>query len=599
MRPEIYQSSPQDYVAAYNIFCRALPNPTGSAPFGSTHCRIPPRGFTAPHAHKAFEVFVIQQGEGVAVVGGRVLHVRPGDRLTIPAGEQHILFNTSGSDPLIFLSIDWQEAEPCSGSDFTSVMISAPPTPNGQLHLGHVSGPYLAADVAHRYVNAHAGSVMSLSGLDAHQSYILTAAAQNESGAAMVVESHGEKILMDFANAEILHDTWLRPHDDALYHRQVQEKFLELVKLGLLKRKTLRIAWCDTCEIDLYGGLLSGCCPHCAVTTFGSLCEACGLPNDPSNLPEACCVLCGNPPTIKEATRYALAREVIEGCLGHLQSSWRETLREAVGKLPGWLAVSHRRPWGIPIPGCLNEDPVEVIDEWVEMALAYATVAPTNGQAVWHQFFGVDNLFYYGALHPCLLRALGTEAAVEFDVNHFLTLEGEKFSTSRGHAIWLDDALKKWGAAAVRFYLALVRPEEHETDFDPLQIECSFREQIQDPVERLLRRIEVSPSDVNSPFPMLSPVHQRILGHAAVLQELYEATPLRLQPIARALQRLLHDTELAEQFADLRRGIEVFAVLAAPLLPSFAHEIAIRLGIPSLEFRSLGEITTKGLVFHA
>ncbi|MGE0526335.1 MAG: class I tRNA ligase family protein [Bdellovibrionales bacterium] len=487
---QVFQLDPTKLQAAYNILCQGLlPEPKASLypPFGLTYCEIPPRGQTAPHDHYDGEAFLVLSGSGQMRINDERREVQTGDLIVIPNHSSHELRNSSESENLKFVSIYWDEPALSRRLRGDHLIYSAPPTPNGKLHVGHLSGPYLAADVLRRYLRLRGLNAVYCSGADENQTYVPAKARQLQKDPLAVANEFTEKILGILSGFQARPDYFQTPHTDETYREFVRDFFSRLVKNGALQRKDAQYPFCKECEVFVHESSVSGGCPHCGETTNGNGCEACGLYNDSRDLKSPRCNLCGADCILKSSERYvfslAAMRARLEDVLRgkNLPLRLREYVTRLLDEGLADVTVTYPYPWGIPSP--THEG--EVIYEWFEMAAAYvyqaAQAAPTKDYAhYWvdpnHKTalaFGFDNSFFYMALVPALLWAFDERIGYPdaFLINCFYLLDGKKFSTSRNHAVWGDEILQTEKSDVVRLYLAFTRPEEEESNFTRREFE--------------------------------------------------------------------------------------------------------------------------------
>ncbi len=157
------------------------------------------------------------------------------------------------------------------------VLITPPPTPNGPLHLGHLSGPYVAGDVAVRAARARGESVLSVSGLDVHQNYVVTAAEQEGRTPAEVMADYGARIRSAFALAGVEYDLFLDPAQDADYRTGVARLLDELLGRGGGAVQVREVPWavCASCGRGLHHARVAGRCRVCGAGAAGGACEGC------------------------------------------------------------------------------------------------------------------------------------------------------------------------------------------------------------------------------------------------------------------------------------------------------------------------------------
>lgn len=350
---------------------------------------------------------------------------------------------------------------------------ATPPTPNGDLHLGHLSGPYLAADVVARHLRRCGAPTMTLTGIDDHQSYTERAAIGAGESAEQTATWFGDRIVQAWEATDVHYDVIGRPRNDQSHRQLTQDVFRVLFERGHIVARTRPLPFCRECQRWAFEAYVTGGCPHCGSPSCGNACEVCGRPNDCADLLNPSCTMCGTPCEVRDCERLYLP---LAPHLPLLQSFWSQVLMNghlsalckamAADGLPE-IAVSHPADWGIPTPvaGFTNQR----IYVWFEMAAGYLAA----GAGAWGrcdrvaQCFGFDNGWFHAVLFPVVMRLWDEQTTLPaaFICNEFLRLDGLKFSTSRRHAVWVLDALRDAHPDHLRLYLAWERPAVTATNF--------------------------------------------------------------------------------------------------------------------------------------
>jgi methionyl-tRNA synthetase len=360
----------------------------------------------------------------------------------------------------------------------TFLVTATPPTPNGDLHVGHLSGPFLAADVFSRFQRMRGRRSVFATGSDDHQTYVPTTAAREESDPAALADAYTKQIQATLEAADIRVDCFARALGNAAHREVTQALFGELVNKGIFVRKRRAALRCDACERSLFEGFVRGWCPRCGEETPGHLCEMCGWVNDPVDLVEPTCSLCHGAPRAVEREGFFLPlerhRRRLEGFWStrttwrpHLLALCEEMLAQPLPEYP----VSYPGGWGVPVPaGGLDR---EVVNVWLEMYAGHVLAGRASvgaGEAssfTLVQFLGHDNSFYNAVLHPTVALALGNGWPLpeHLVTNEFYFLGDRKFSTSRKHTIPGQEAVAMVGPDCLRFHLARSNPERWQTAF--------------------------------------------------------------------------------------------------------------------------------------
>jgi methionyl-tRNA synthetase len=350
-----------------------------------------------------------------------------------------------------------------------------PPTPNGGLHIGHVAGPYVRADMFARALRTVGKKADLVVGTDDHQSYVAVAASAEGIQPRQLALREGDRLTATLNGIGFDAALVYRPSLDQDHEARIRSLLDAVVNSPAVSRAEVETPWCPTCEISLYQAFAGGYCPSCAAACDGEICEECGHPNSARELRGLLCRVCGGEPLMR--TESALLLD-----LRYLSEQVKQYLRGTQGSggirllgdrlLAGGLdhyRISHRSQWGIALsPAGSADDTNEVIDAWAELALTQLDnmrrLGATGSSAV--SFFGFDNSFYYAILLPALGFAANKGGLLPYGsvVNYFLHLDGTKISTSRNYAIWVDDLLDKAPADDIRLMLLRHAPEEAPGD---------------------------------------------------------------------------------------------------------------------------------------
>ncbi|MDP9221690.1 MAG: class I tRNA ligase family protein [Actinomycetota bacterium] len=372
-----------------------------------------------------------------------------------------------------------------------TVIVIPQPTVNGPLHIGHLSGPYLAADVASRAAKARGERVLTLAGIDVHPNYVLTKAENLGVDVDEMVADYRSRITTAYDLARIGYDVFLDPQD-ADYQRAIAGSLREMVTNGTVPMEEYTLDQCSDCGRTLHHSYVVGKCPVCGTGANGTSCEGCGGFTSAQLLIDPSCTRCGGSPQPLVATVPVLRLEdyrerlVAEWVQGEWPARMRSLLRQyQQAPLPD-IPLAYPTNWGIecdgPLAGLRVDFPTELGLSYLygpalalrpeAETLAERVEAWTEVDGVWH-FNGMDNTFYFTILYPALLAAAGvpTAKARGAVVNELYLLEGQKFSTSRNHALWADEFLATEDPELVRMYLSWDRPDRYESDFT----DASFR----------------------------------------------------------------------------------------------------------------------------
>ncbi|KEO82585.1 class I tRNA ligase family protein [Tumebacillus flagellatus] len=623
----------------YGIQCRRLYpwKDVVQPPFGSLLGVVEPGETSSPHNHHEGETFFIVRGSGLMKVDDETAEVSAGDLIYMPAFTKHSLKNTSATEQLVFLTVWWEDmklvAEALQHEELkqanrpTSVLVTAtPPTPNGDLHLGHLSGPYVGADMYKRYLIMRGVKAFYLSGADDHQSYVPLKASQTGRTARETVDLFAGRIENTYRNADIDMDLFVRPDRSKFHIERVSAFFRSLYEAGHLIEKEVPSLYCESCDTHLSEAHVRGLCPHCNSASDGNACEQCCRPNDCVDLVDPVCKGCGGTPTERPLKRLYFPLKTQEANLRrwyetasmgeHLRSVCLNMLADG---LPD-IAVSHVSDWGIPVPVEGFED--QRIYVWFEMAPGYLSATEelmdrlglsedwktfwSEGSSEIVQFFGIDNGYYHAVLFPALWMAFDASIRLPqtFVTNEFYRLDELKFSTSRNHAVWGDQLLAEYSTDAVRFFLAYSRPETEQTNFTRQAFTSTVQAEL---VELWNGWLQSVGEKVRQEFGGIAPdagawsaAHKdfflRLKKLAGEASEAFEAPTFSPQRASRVLCELVRAAISFGQAQNCLAGIQaayderrtgialeltavkVLAQIAAPIMPQFAAHLREQLG---------------------
>ncbi|WP_329199058.1 MULTISPECIES: class I tRNA ligase family protein [unclassified Streptomyces] len=352
----------------------------------------------------------------------------------------------------------------------TPVWITAtPPAPHGELHVGHLAGPYVAADVLSRYLRAEGEPVLFTTGTADHSSSVHVRALRAGRKPEEVAEGFREAITADWLRSGIEFDRIVRPRQDAHYGRRMAELFRRLHAEGVIAARTRLMPYCEPCGRWLYGAHVTGSCPHCAAPSEGGTCHECARPNDGGDLLGARCARCGTPAALRrcrrlyiplEPFRDALAAYWADAGLPPRLAALCESLLE--DGLPD-VAVTNPAEWGLPVP--VDGFPEHRIDGCFETAamhlFGYGDDRSMPERAV--HFCGFGHAFCHAVLLPVLLSARGVKPAQDFCVNEAFVIEDDGPGAGRG--AWALDLITEYGSDTLRRHVLAARPLGRRTHF--------------------------------------------------------------------------------------------------------------------------------------
>lgn len=548
---------------AYGILCGPIGTSNLKDALMPTFCQIPTKGFTTPHRHFESEIFYIIKGSGLMSIDNESRSVSVGDLIRIPASSDHSLLNTS-DEALEFLSVYSEDFEIPPVPNKT-IITAAPPTPNGPMHLGHISGPYLASDILARYIRSHSMEVTTHSGTDDHQNYVAEKAYSLKQNVDAFQKNQRTRILGGLKNLSITFDEFIEPKSDHAYQFKVLSFVERAINSGVIEKEIVALPHCHHCDLTLVDTLADGLCPNCHSPSRGG-CETCGLVVQPNELLNVHCGRCGKSGTVlrSEVYTFNLSRYLpsIRTELNRMRLPPRlKDLIQKVDSIANYkVLVSHPNNNHMSLKMPNSQQSIHV---WFEMAAHYErfSLSSTN----WIHCFGFDNSFHYLIFVPALLRAMNPLSKLPNAVvtNEFLLLDGLKFSTSRNHAIWSDEVA--FDTDVLRLYLASQRPSKKAANFSLSEFEI-FAQSLEEKINIIADRARVVNSSKENYSMESERDCQRISREISFLMSL-ESLDIR-QAAQKLIQFIDHTVHELGIPGDDQIRIRTLAKLLKPFMPN-------------------------------
>ncbi len=374
---------------------------------------------------------------------------------------------------------------------------SALPYANGPLHIGHIAGAYLPADIYVRYLKGKGHDVAFVCGSDEHGAAITLRAKKDGVSPQEIVDKYhniNKKAFADFGiDFSIYHRT-----SDELHHETAQEFFKTLEEKNVFTKKIAEQFYDEENNQFLADRYISGECPKCnADGAYGDQCEKCGSTLSPEELINPTSTLSGKSPIKKETSHWYLPMQkheewlkpwiedgLLNGETHHDPKTWRS---QVIGQCKSWIdgglqarAMTRDLDWGVKVP--VKDADGKVLYVWLDAPIGYISATKKwaadnnkNWEDYWKNdetelvhFIGKDNIVFHCIIFPIILKAHeGYILPTNVPANEFLNLEGKKLSTSRNWAIWLHGYLEdfKGQEDALRYALCATAPESKDTDF--------------------------------------------------------------------------------------------------------------------------------------
>ncbi len=368
-----------------------------------------------------------------------------------------------------------------------TLVTSALPYANGPIHLGHLAGAYLPADLYVRYKKLTSEDVIHICGSDEHGVPITIAAEQEGTSPQDIVDKFHSKNKQVFQDFGINFDYYGRT-SSPVHHKTSQEFFTKLYEDGVFVQKTEEQLYDPKAEMFLPDRYVKGTCPNCGYEeAYGDQCESCGTSLSPTELIDPISAITGDIPETKKTKHWYLPLGDFQERLEKWIESRENWKSNVTGQVKSWLndgladrAVTRDLTWGVPVP--LDEAKGKVLYVWFDAPIGYISATkewaeekgePELWKNYWQDedtdlihFIGKDNIVFHCIMFPAMMMAHGDYVLPKnVPANEFLNLEGKKLSTSRGWAVWLDEYLDDFEPDLLRYVLGTILPETKDSDF--------------------------------------------------------------------------------------------------------------------------------------
>ncbi|MFH0992274.1 MAG: methionine--tRNA ligase [bacterium] len=513
-------------------------------------------------------------------------------------------------------------------SPFKRILVTAAlPYANGLLHLGHLAGAYLPADIYVRYQRSKRRDVLFICGSDEHGVPITVSAEKEKTTPQAVVDRYHSLNKAAFEQFGMSFDNYSRT-SLPLHHKTAQEFFKEFHSRSILKEKHEKQLFCEKDSMFLADRYVEGTCPNCKYTQArGDQCENCGTWLNQTELIDPRCKICGSTPIVKETAHWYFP-------LGAYQARLEASIEER-SKRDGWKenvlryceswfkaglqdrAVTRDLSWGVPVPVQGYEH--KVLYVWFDAVLGYISSAKEwallhNTPDAWKQywladdtkyvaFIGKDNVVFHCIVFPAMLMAWNDTRDDHYvlpenvPANEFLNFEGQKFSKSRGWGIDLQDFLRFFPADVLRYTLAINLPESRDSDFYLKDFQARTNNELADILGNFINRtLAFTEKNFQGTVPALGPTGKLDHEMLALIEEfpmkvgnLFEHYHFRegvveAMNLARAANKYFNDSEpwktsksnLEQCATTLHICLQVvrsLAILMEPITPAIAAKL--------------------------
>ncbi len=367
-----------------------------------------------------------------------------------------------------------------------TLVTTALPYANGPVHIGHLAGVYVPADIYTRFLRMRGEDVVMIGGSDEH-GVPITIKAKAEGVTPQDIVDRYHKIIKDsFEELGVSFDIYSRTTSD-IHSATASEFFRRLYDNGQFVEKSSMQLYDEKANQFLADRYVTGECPHCHnERAYGDQCEACGSSLNATDLINPKSAITGNTPVLKETKHWYLPLDRWEKALSEwILEGHKEWKSNVYGQCKSWIdlglqprAVSRDLDWGVPVP--VEGADGKVLYVWFDAPIGYISntkeLPPDSWEKYWKDpesrvinFIGKDNIVFHCIIFPAMLMAYGDNFQLPDNVpaNEFLNLEGDKISTSRNWAIWLHEYLRDFPGKqdVLRYVLTANAPETKDNDF--------------------------------------------------------------------------------------------------------------------------------------
>jgi methionyl-tRNA synthetase len=390
------------------------------------------------------------------------------------------------------------------------LVTAALPYANGPLHIGHLAGAYIPADVYVRYQRLKGSDILFICGSDEHGVAITIRADKENVSPTAIVDRYHSLMKRSFERIGLAFDNYSRT-SLPLHHKIAQDFFLNLYNKGYIKEQEVRQYYCTTCKRFLPDRYIEGECPHChSQGARGDQCESCGRTVEADKLINPKCQLCSSNPEMRTTRHWFFQLSGFQTRLEEWQASkpeWKNNVREFSS---GWFneglkdnSITRDINWGIPVP--LPDAEGKVLYVWFDAPIGYISSSvewaqkqgnPELWRDYWFDpktrlihFIGKDNIVFHAIIWPATLMAHGDFVLPsQIPANEFLNIEGRKISTSRNWAVWVDEYLDAFPPDPLRYWLESSAPENKDADFTWKDFQTRNNSELADVLGNLVNR---------------------------------------------------------------------------------------------------------------
>ncbi len=379
------------------------------------------------------------------------------------------------------------------------LVTSALPYANGPLHIGHLAGAYLSADIFVRYLRLMGKDVVYIGGSDEHGAAITIRAKKEGTTPRAIIDKYHELFEDTFQKIGISFDKYHRTSEQ-IHHETSQDFFRALHKKGEFVEQTTEQYYDEDSKQFLADRYIIGTCPKCNHTeAYGDQCENCGSTLSPTDLIEPRSTLSGNKPVLKTTTHWYLPLDKYEAWLRewvetglvdsektHDPKAWKN---HVLGQCKSWLdgglqprSMTRDLDWGVDVPQEIEGAEGKKLYVWMDAPIGYISATKQwaldndkDWKPYWQDkdtalihFIGKDNIVFHCLIFPAILKAEGNYILpVNVPANQFMNLEGRKISTSKNWAVWVHEYVQEFEGREDELRYNMIRnmPEQRDSEF--------------------------------------------------------------------------------------------------------------------------------------
>ncbi|MGW2413149.1 class I tRNA ligase family protein [Streptomyces tubercidicus] len=482
----------------------------------------------------------------------------------------------------------------------------SPPTPNGDLHLGHLAGPVLGSDVCARSQKVLGHDVAFSTSTDDNQTYVVTTAERMGTGPEALIQHAFKSVTTTLERAGVQVDLFERP--DAAYTEFVEGFFTHLWRHGAFDQREVELPYDAEAGEYRAEAFVTGRCPACLAHARAGVCEACGGYNLPAALlpSDTAAALPRRTASIwvLDLERYrAQITDWYRASDVQLRPDLARVVSDSLATRLPYIPITYPSTWGIAVGWDGPDAPAQAINAWPEIYvghlywLAQARKADLGDCDELVQFIGIDNGFYNAFVYVTL-SLLAAEHGLPVALpktrtltNQYYLLEGRKFSTSKGDVRWAGEYLDSVGRDRARFVLALTSPELQQSEFSEEIALSTINRRFDEPISTLTRALNTTLAGRSADTPPSSWWAAALAASRQRFEEAYRLETFSIRKAAEALALHLEVLALRSEQIDLDDPADVsgallflwsLRTLAWPVTPDLSEQVTQSFSAPSV-----------------